>query len=203
MAENDSTPTPMTDADIETPPADTQFEPAAPLKDAGVEFDAERGASGGGGSASGNGTADAPPAGTAGKADGQSGDATGKVAGATQVVRDGVSGIGGQVADKARQFVDDGKSRATGALDQLVQMLNDAAAQVDEKLGAQYGEYARGAATQVQGFAEGIRNKDTDALIEDARGYIRQSPGVAIGVTAALGFAVARLVQAGLDDHRA
>jgi len=196
MAETDSTPTPMTDADVGAPPQDTQFQPAAPLKGAAVEFDADTGASGGGGVASGTGSP-----GDAAKSGG--GDTAGKAAGATQAVRDGVSNISGQVADKARQFVDDGKSRATGALDQLVQMLNDAAAQVDDKLGGQYGDYARNAATQVQGFAESVRAKDTDALIEDARGFIRQSPGVAIGVTAALGFAVARLVQSGLDDRRA
>ena len=195
MAENDTKPTPMTDADIETPPQDTQFEPAAPLKNAGVEFDAAAGASGGGGVGSG----EAKSGGSTGASDGLAG----KAASVKQLASEGVTNLGGQFTDKARQFVDDGKSRATGALDQLVQMLNDAAAQVDEKLGAQYGEYARGAATQVQGFAETVRNKDTDALIEDARGFIRQSPGVALGVTAALGFAVARLVQSGLDDRRA
>ena len=175
MAENDSTPTPMTDADIETPPPGTQFEPAAPLKDAGVEFDADKG----------------------GAADG------GKAAGATDAVKDGVAGVRQQVADKARLFVEDGKSRATGALDQLVQMLNDAAGTVDDKLGGHYGDYARNAASQVQGFADTVRNKDTDALIDDARGYVRQSPSVAIGVAAALGFAVARLVQSGLDEPQA
>ena len=85
----------------------------------------------------------------------------------------------------------------------MSQALNDAATQVDEKLGAQYGQYARSAATQVQGFADTVRNKDVDELLDDARAFVRASPAVAIGVAAALGFAVARLFQAGVDDTRA
>ena len=39
-----------------------------------------------------------------------------------------------------------------------------------------------------------------DAMLDDARAFVRKSPGVAIGVAAALGFALARVVQSGLDD---
>ncbi len=172
MAEND-TPQPMNDADITPPPATTQFEPAAPLKDAGVDFD---------------------PAGA-------TKDAAGKMAGAKQAFDDGASSLQQQAVDKVRLFAEDGKERAGGALDQLAQMLLDAAAQVDEKLGAQYGDHARTAATTVQGFAESVRNKDVDELADDVRGYIRKSPAAAVGVTAALGFALARMVHAGLDQR--
>jgi len=189
MAENDTNPTPMTDADINAAPAGTAFEPAAPLKDAGVEFRAEGGPSGGNGNTGGN------------QGGGQQGGAD-IASDPKQAVREGVSNVSQQFTDKTRSLVDEGKSRATGALDQLVQMLNDAAGQVDEKLGGQYGDYARNAATSVQGFAETVRNKDTDALMDDARGFVRQSPAVVIGVAAALGFAVARLVQSGLDDQQ-
>jgi len=166
---------PMTDADIETPPATTQFEPAAPLKNTGVEFDADGGSKGG----------------------------NGRAADAKQAIRDNAGKYGQQAADKLRLVADDGKARAGGALEQVSQALNDAATQVDEKLGAQYGQYARSAATQVQGFADTVRNKDVDELLDDARAFVRASPAVAIGVAAALGFAVARLFQAGVDDTRA
>lgn len=168
---------PMTDADAETPPATTQFQPAAPLKDAGVEFDAD--------------------------VTGDAGGGAGKTAEAKQAIRDGAGKLGQQAVDKIRLVADDGKARAGGALDQVSQALNDAAAQVDEKLGAQYGQYARSAATQVQGFADTVRNKDVDELLDDARAFVRASPAVAIGVAAAVGFAVARLFQAGADDTRA
>ena len=120
------------------------------------------------------------------------GDAKGRAAGLSQ-----------QAGDRALALVDQGKDRATGLLEQVSKMLTDAADQVDERLGQQYGQYARTAAGSVQGFADQLRDKQPDDLVGDLRTLVRQSPGVAIGAAAALGFVVARLVTAGLDQHDA
>jgi ElaB/YqjD/DUF883 family membrane-anchored ribosome-binding protein len=120
---------------------------------------------------------------------------------AKQTVKDYSSKYGAQATDKIRTLADTGKERAVGGLDQLSQMINDAAAQVDDKLGAQYGEYARSAAGAVSNFSEQIKGKQVDELLDDARVFVRKSPGVAVGVAAALGFAVARLVQSGIDAN--
>ena len=125
------------------------------------------------------------------------------VAEAKQQAKDGAGRLTQQAGDKARSFVDQGKERATGALEQLSKMLTDAADQVDEKLGGQYGKYARDAADTVQGYADQLRDKPSDDLVEEARVLVRKSPGVAIGAAAALGFVVARLVSAGLDQRDA
>ena len=174
MADNDLKP--MTDGDIDPPPARTSFEPAAPLKDAGVELEAAS-----------DGTADSggddAPAGSHG-------------------LRERAGQYGAQAADRARALADTGKEKATGALAQLSTMIGDAAGQVDGKLGAQYGDYARSAAGTVQTFADQLQAKDVDQLIEDARTFVKKSPGVAIGVAAALGFVVARLVQSGFDSNK-
>ena len=179
MADNDSnrdgaedTARPMTDAD-DSPPADTQFTPAEPLKDAGVQFEADE-------------AGDTP---TTGGVRQQLGDAGGK--------------LGQQASERVRSLAEMGKERAGGALDQLAQMLTDAADQVDGKLGAQYGQYARTAAEQVQGFSASVRNKDLDELLDDARNVVRKSPAVAIGAAAAVGFVIARLVQSSLDADKA
>lgn len=127
----------------------------------------------------------------------------GATASARQALRDNAGKLGQQATDKLRIAADDGKARAGGALDQVAQLLTDAADQVDGKLGEQYGRYARDAAGQVQTFAETVRNKDVDELLDDARSFVRASPAVAIGIAAALGFAAARLIQAGVDDVRA
>lgn len=165
MAENDFNARPMDDADIHSLPGGTEFKPAVPLKDAGVEFAPE-----------------------------------GSDVGVRQQLTDSAGKLQSQAGDKVREFADMGKDRASGALDQLAQMLTDAAGQVDGKLGAQYGGYARNAAETVQGFSQQIRNQDMDALIENARGFIRKSPSVAIGAAAAIGFVLARVVQAGVDS---
>jgi ElaB/YqjD/DUF883 family membrane-anchored ribosome-binding protein len=181
MADNDVKP--MTDADIDTPPATTEFAPAEPLKDAGVEFEVAG-------------------SGTQGSTTSQGGAGEGTATKATQAIKEGATKLQGQATDKLRAYAQDGQSRAGGALDQLAQLLNDAAHQVDNKLGAQYGDYARQAAGTVSGFSDTVKAKDVDELFEEARGFVRKSPGVAIGAAAALGFVVARLVQSGLDAER-
>lgn len=177
MADTDAKP--MTDADIETPPSGTEFQPASPLKDAGVEFEPAEG-------------------GTLNQGTGQAG--TPKTA---QAIKDGAAKLSGQATDRLRAYAVDGQSRAGDALGQLAQMLTDAAGQVDEKLGGQYGDYARQAAGTVNGFADTVRNKDVDELFDDVRGFVRKSPAVAIGAAAAVGFVLARLVQSGLEADRA
>jgi ElaB/YqjD/DUF883 family membrane-anchored ribosome-binding protein len=164
---------PMTDANVQ-PPADTDFIPAAPLKDAGIDF--------------------APEAADA---------ASGTLAGAKSTLREGTANLRGQAEEKARGLAEQGKARATDALGQLSQMLNDAAGQVDEKLGTQYGQYARSAADRVQGFSSQLDEQSIDDLVDAARDLVRKSPAVAIGAAAAIGFVVARLLSAGLDqrDH--
>ncbi|MBB3585816.1 hypothetical protein [Sphingomonas sp. BK481] len=129
-------------------------------------------------------------------------DTTGtKATEAKQVIKDNASKYGQQAADKARLFAEDGKARAGTALEQVAQLLTDAAAQVDDKLGAQYGGYARSAADSVSGFAEQVRAKDIDALVDDVTALVRKSPAVAVGAAAALGFVIARLVQSGIDAN--
>ena len=122
---------------------------------------------------------------------------------AKQTVKDYSSKYGAQATDRIRTFADTGKERAVGGLDQLSQLINDAAQQVDDKLGAQYGDYARTAAGTVSGFAEQLKAKDVEELLDEAREFVRKSPGVAVGVAAALGFALARLVQSGIDSNKA
>ncbi|WP_380781257.1 hypothetical protein [Sphingomonas sp. R86520] len=136
-----------------------------------------------------------------GSGDNVDGAATSKASDAKQLIKDNASKYGTQAADKARTFAEDGKARAGTALDQLAQLLTDAAGQVDDKLGSQYGGYARTAADSVSTFSEQVKAKDVDQLVDDARELVRKSPGVAVGVAAALGFVVARLVQSGIDSN--
>ncbi|WP_341208891.1 hypothetical protein [uncultured Sphingomonas sp.] len=165
-----------TPADAAPPPADAAFTPAEPLKNAGVDFTPEDT------SASGSGST---------------------LADAKQSARDYVAKGREQAADKARGFAEDGKAKATDALTQLSQMLTDAAGQVDEKLGAQYGQYARSAADRVQGFSSAIDQKSVEDLLDDARELVRKSPEVAVGLAAGVGFVLARLIGAAVDQRDA
>ncbi len=114
-------------------------------------------------------------------------------------VREEAGKFAGQAGDKARSFADTGKEKATGALDEFSSMMRDAAGSVDERLGEQYGQYARSAADQISGFAESLRGKQVDDLLDDAREFVKKSPAVAVGIAAGVGFVLARLLKSGLD----
>lgn len=106
----------------------------------------------------------------------------------------------GQANDRARELAQTGKERATDALDSLAKTVEEAAAEIDEKLGSQYGDYARRAAEHLGGFTDSFRDKDIDDLFNDARDFVKKSPAVAIGAAAALGFVVARLARSSMPE---
>lgn len=188
---------PMTDQDVAPALADPfaatdALQPADPLK--GTDTDggdplSQPASSTSSGNGGGNGSN--------GGGSGSDGESTS----ARQTISDGVTKLKSEAGDRARGYVDQGKAKATGALDQLVTMLNDAAGQVDDKLGQQYGQYARNAAEQVQGFSSSLNDRSVDELLDDARALVRKSPAAAIGVAAAVGFVAARLLSAGLDSR--
>jgi ElaB/YqjD/DUF883 family membrane-anchored ribosome-binding protein len=113
---------------------------------------------------------------------------------------DRVDELRGQAGDKARDLAQAGKDRAASALDSLVQTVEDAASEIDEKLGSQYGDYARRAALGIGNFSDAFRDKDVDELFNDARELVKKSPAVAIGAAAAIGFVVARLARSSVPE---
>lgn len=118
---------------------------------------------------------------------------------AKQTLKDEASKLSAKATEKARGLADEGKLRATSALDEFSKLMEDAAGNVDEKLGEQYGQYARSAAQAISGFSDGLRGKEVEDLVADARDFVRKSPAIAIGTAAALGFVLARIVKAGAD----
>jgi uncharacterized protein YjbJ (UPF0337 family) len=103
----------------------------------------------------------------------------------------------GQATDKARDYAGKGVNQATGALDEAAKFLEDTARTIEEKLGPQYGRYGFSAAESVSGFADQLRGKEVDELVEDVRNLVRKSPAVAIGAAVGVGFVLARLAKAG------
>lgn len=104
-----------------------------------------------------------------------------------------------KAAERAREAATSGKDKASEALEGFGKILRESAGQIDEKVGAEYGDYARKAADAVDGFAGKMDAKQVDDILEDTRQFIRKSPGVAIGAAAAIGFVLARLVRSGRD----
>lgn len=123
-----------------------------------------------------------------------------KVSGTTADLVDEAKVYAGQAKEKGAALAVEGKARASDVLGTLGKTISDTAATIDEKLGVQYGDYARSAARSIQETAAKLEAKDLGELGEDVKEFVRKSPGVAIGVAAIAGFAIARMLSGGSDD---
>ncbi len=108
----------------------------------------------------------------------------------------------GQAGEKARGLVSQGLERASETLANVSRMVGDTADGIDERLGQEYGDYARKAATALDRTATSLGTKDPDELIEDTRTFVRNSPAVALAGAAVVGFVVARLLKSGLGTGK-
>lgn len=121
--------------------------------------------------------------------------------GVGEQVRGQIYNLRDQAGGKVREYADTGKTRATDMLEELSRVVADTADSIDERLGNNYGEYARKAADGVSGFAESLRGKDVDELYDNVRSAVRKSPGMAIGIAAVVGFTLVRLIKAGIPEE--
>ena len=102
--------------------------------------------------------------------------------------------------DRAAALAEDGKTRASGALSGLGKVVSDNAPAIDEKLGPQYGDYARTAARSIQDVAARIDAKDLNELGDDVATFVRKSPGLAVGIAVVAGFMLSRLFTGSSED---
>ncbi len=118
-----------------------------------------------------------------------------KAAGASSEWIDEAKVMSEQAREKAFILANEGKARTSEAISGLGKLVEDNAAVIDEKVGAKYGDYARTAARGMQDAATKIDQKDLGELGEDAKEFVRKSPGIAVGIAAAAGFVLARLFR--------
>ena len=114
-------------------------------------------------------------------------------------IRDGGERLSTEATDRARGLVSQGLERSAEALANVSKLVGDTADGLDERLGQEYGDYARRAATAIEDTANKIASKNPDELIEDTRDFVRNSPGLAVAGAAIVGFVVARLLKSGLN----
>jgi len=116
-------------------------------------------------------------------------------------LRSGGEDLSSQAGERARGLVSQGLERSAEALSNVSKLVGETAPGLDERLGPEFGEYARKAASAIENTANSIATKDADELIEDTRNFVRNSPGVAIAGAAIVGFALARLLKSGLSNR--
>ena len=114
-------------------------------------------------------------------------------------IRRGTENISNQAGEKARGLVGQGLERSAEALGNVAKLVGDTAPGIEERLGPDYGDFARRAASAIENAASTIAEKDPDELIEDTREFVRNSPGIALAGAAVVGFVLARLLKTGLS----
>lgn len=108
--------------------------------------------------------------------------------------------VAGQAKVRAGELAKDGKAKTSDAIASLGKIVADNAGTIDEKLGTRYGDYARTAARTMQETAAKIEAKDLNELGEDAKEFVRKSPGLAIGIAAVAGFLLSRVFKGGSSN---
>jgi ElaB/YqjD/DUF883 family membrane-anchored ribosome-binding protein len=105
----------------------------------------------------------------------------------------------GEARERAADIAVEAKSKASEGIASVGKMVEENAHFIDEKVGSKYGDYARSAARSMQDAAVKLDAKDIGELGEDAKEFVRKSPGLAIGVAAVAGFMLARLFRGSND----
>ena len=145
----------------------------------------------------GSGSPERGLAGASGSGSG-GGSSSGENQGIVDRIRSGREQLSSQAGEKARGLVGQGLERTSEALANVAKMVGDTAPGIEERLGSDYGDYARRAAGAIENAANTIASKDPDELIDDTRNFVRNSPGVALAGAAVVGFVIARLLKTGL-----
>lgn len=115
-------------------------------------------------------------------------------------IREEAGNVISKLKTSARDAANSGMTKTTNTLDDVSDMVEDVARTIDEKVGPEYGAYARKAADALAGVSESLKSKDIDDLLNDARDFVRRKPAIAIGAAAALGFVLTRLLKADQED---
>jgi len=107
---------------------------------------------------------------------------------------------GTEAKDRAAEIAQQGKAGATRAMSTIGKMVDENAPLLDEKVGVKYGDYARQAARSIQDAADRLDAKELGELADDAKEFVRKSPGLAVGMAAVAGFMLARLFSGGSKE---
>jgi len=109
--------------------------------------------------------------------------------------REKANAMAGEARTKATGYANDAKGKTSAALAGLGKIIDDNAGLIDEKAGVKYGDYARTASKSVSDAAARLDEKTLDELGEDAREFVRKSPGLAVGMAVAAGFMFGRIFK--------
>jgi len=131
--------------------------------------------------------------------------------GAASTPGEDVSRRAAEVADTAKQVaseagerlnitMEDQKRAGAQRIAQFAQAVQTAASQLDRD-SPEFARYIRGAAEQVQGLSEKLRNQNVGELFNEFQSFAKRNPTAFLGATVLTGFALARFIKSATDTQ--
>jgi hypothetical protein len=105
------------------------------------------------------------------------------------------SGIVNSVKERATAQLSTQKGRAAEGLDVIAQAVRQTTQQLRNDQHDTIAQYADRAAEQLERFSSSVRDKDLNALLQDAQQLARRQPGLFIGGSFVLGLLAARFLK--------
>src|SRR3954465_14607353 len=119
----------------------------------------------------------------------------------------------GQAQDQAMKLVDTARQQATsqigmqqqrvaGTLNTVATALHDASRELRSQDEGPIAEYVDSAASQVEHFANTLREQDLEQLMTTTAQFARRQPALFLGAAFALGFAATRFIKSSTPSSR-
>jgi hypothetical protein len=104
------------------------------------------------------------------------------------------------VKQRATAQLDTQKTRATDGLSVIASAVRRTTEQLRNEQHESIAEYVDRAADQIDHFSAGLRDKDVNELLQDARQFARRQPALFIGGSFAVGLLAARFLKSSQRD---
>ena len=108
--------------------------------------------------------------------------------------------LAGQAKEEATDAAQKGKEQATGVLSDVAEALHDTSDSLREHDRDAFADYADQAASQIEAFTSGIRDRNVGELLDEAERFARREPGLFIGGAFLLGIFGARFLKASASE---
>ena len=109
---------------------------------------------------------------------------------------DKAKAVAGDAASAAQSTAETGKAQATGALDDVADVLHDTSDSLRDHDRDAFAQYADQAARQVEQFTSAIRDRSVGEILDEAERFARREPGLFVGGAFLLGIFGARFLKA-------
>jgi len=114
--------------------------------------------------------------------------------------KDRAAQMASQAKEQGKAMAAQQKDAAAAQIDSVVSAVRDTARHMENGQSGQVGRYVGMAADRLESFGRQLREKDIDALLEDAQTFAHRSPLAFFGGSVVAGFLLARFLKSSVES---